>query len=55
MHAGAHCAAMFLDRLCNANSNNVYEMESFDLIALFTNVSNDSALQGTHELLIQQH
>ncbi|KAJ1349289.1 hypothetical protein KIN20_004781 [Parelaphostrongylus tenuis] len=44
---------MFLDRLRNANPNNAYVMESFDVTALNTNVSNDSALQVTHELLIQ--
>ncbi|KAJ1370586.1 hypothetical protein KIN20_032346 [Parelaphostrongylus tenuis] len=35
------------------NPNNAYVMESFDVTALYTNVSNDSALQATHELLIQ--
>ncbi|KAJ1369592.1 hypothetical protein KIN20_031081 [Parelaphostrongylus tenuis] len=40
------------DRLRNANANDVYVMESFDVTALYT-VSNDSALQDTHELLIQ--
>ncbi|KAJ1347990.1 hypothetical protein KIN20_003196 [Parelaphostrongylus tenuis] len=44
---------MILDRLRNANPNNVYVMESFDVTALYTNVSNDSALQATHELLMQ--
>ncbi|KAJ1362489.1 hypothetical protein KIN20_022056 [Parelaphostrongylus tenuis] len=43
---------MFLDRLRNASPNNTYVMESFDVTALYTNVSNDSALQATHELLI---
>ncbi|KAJ1347706.1 hypothetical protein KIN20_002838 [Parelaphostrongylus tenuis] len=44
---------MLLDRLRNANPNNAYVMESFDVTALYTNVPNDSALQATHELLIQ--
>ncbi|KAJ1360735.1 hypothetical protein KIN20_019781 [Parelaphostrongylus tenuis] len=44
---------MFLDRLCNANPKNAYVMELFDVTALYTNVSNDSALQATHVLLIQ--
>ncbi|KAJ1350546.1 hypothetical protein KIN20_006354 [Parelaphostrongylus tenuis] len=44
---------MFLDRLRNANPNSAYVIESFDVIALYTNVSNDSAFQAAHELLIQ--
>ncbi|KAJ1370627.1 hypothetical protein KIN20_032397 [Parelaphostrongylus tenuis] len=34
---------MFLDRLRNADSNNAYVMESFDVIARRQSVSNDSA------------
>uniref|UniRef100_A0A0K0DIB8 Reverse transcriptase domain-containing protein n=1 Tax=Angiostrongylus cantonensis TaxID=6313 RepID=A0A0K0DIB8_ANGCA len=44
---------MFLDRLRNAHPNNAYVMESFDVIALYTNVSNDSAMQAIRELPIQ--
>uniref|UniRef100_A0A0K0DBP8 Reverse transcriptase domain-containing protein n=1 Tax=Angiostrongylus cantonensis TaxID=6313 RepID=A0A0K0DBP8_ANGCA len=44
---------MFLDRLRNAQSSNAYVMESFDIIALFTNVSNDSATQAIRGLLMQ--
>uniref|UniRef100_A0A0K0DGD5 ubiquitinyl hydrolase 1 n=1 Tax=Angiostrongylus cantonensis TaxID=6313 RepID=A0A0K0DGD5_ANGCA len=44
---------MFLDRLRNAQPNNAYVMESFDVTALYTNVSNDSAMQAIRELLIQ--
>uniref|UniRef100_A0A0K0DEU9 Reverse transcriptase domain-containing protein n=1 Tax=Angiostrongylus cantonensis TaxID=6313 RepID=A0A0K0DEU9_ANGCA len=44
---------MFLDRLRNAQPNNAYVMESLDVTALYTNVSNDSAMQGIRELLIQ--
>ncbi|KAJ1372015.1 hypothetical protein KIN20_034070 [Parelaphostrongylus tenuis] len=33
--------------------NSAYAMESFDVTALYTKVSNDSALQATHELLVQ--
>ncbi|KAJ1363461.1 hypothetical protein KIN20_023334 [Parelaphostrongylus tenuis] len=43
---------MFLDRLRNANPNK-YVMESFDVTALYTSLSNDFAMQATHELLIQ--
>ncbi|KAJ1369589.1 hypothetical protein KIN20_031078 [Parelaphostrongylus tenuis] len=44
---------MLLDRLRKRKRpNDVYVMESFDVTALYT-VSNDSALQDTHELLIQ--
>ncbi|KAJ1358553.1 hypothetical protein KIN20_017004 [Parelaphostrongylus tenuis] len=45
--------SMFMDRLSNATPNNVYVMESFDITALYTNVSNECALQATHELLIE--
>ncbi|KAJ1354034.1 hypothetical protein KIN20_010834 [Parelaphostrongylus tenuis] len=44
---------MFADRLRNAKLINTYVIETFDATALYTNVSNDSALQATHELLIQ--
>uniref|UniRef100_A0A0K0DNA5 Reverse transcriptase domain-containing protein n=1 Tax=Angiostrongylus cantonensis TaxID=6313 RepID=A0A0K0DNA5_ANGCA len=43
---------MFLDRLRNAQPNDAYVMESFDVTALYTNVSNDSAMQAIRELLI---
>ncbi|KAJ1368452.1 hypothetical protein KIN20_029583 [Parelaphostrongylus tenuis] len=42
---------MFLDRLRNANPNNAFVMELFDVTSLYTNVSNDSVLLATHELL----
>ncbi|KAJ1347013.1 hypothetical protein KIN20_001950 [Parelaphostrongylus tenuis] len=45
---------MFLDRLRNASPNNAYVMELFDVSALYTDVSNNSSLQTTHELLIHQ-
>ncbi|VDM58236.1 unnamed protein product [Angiostrongylus costaricensis] len=44
---------MFLDRLRNARPNSAYVVESFDVTALYTNVSNDSAIQAINELLIQ--
>ena len=44
---------MFLDRLHNASPNNAYVMESFDVTAHYTNVSNDSAIQAISELLVQ--
>ncbi|VDM56067.1 unnamed protein product [Angiostrongylus costaricensis] len=44
---------MFLDRLRNARPNSAYVVESFDVTALYTNVSNDSAMQAINELLIQ--
>uniref|UniRef100_A0A0K0CZ23 Reverse transcriptase domain-containing protein n=1 Tax=Angiostrongylus cantonensis TaxID=6313 RepID=A0A0K0CZ23_ANGCA len=44
---------MLLDRLRNAQPNNAYVMESFDVTALYTNVSNDSAMQAIRELFIQ--
>ncbi|KAJ1350199.1 hypothetical protein KIN20_005933 [Parelaphostrongylus tenuis] len=34
---------MFLDRLRNASPNNAYVMGSFNVIAFYTNVSNESA------------
>ncbi|VDM59724.1 unnamed protein product [Angiostrongylus costaricensis] len=42
---------MFLDRLRNARPKSAYVMESFDVTALYTNVSNDSAMQAIRELL----
>ena len=42
---------MFPDRLRNASLNSAYVMESFDVNALYTNVSNDSAMQAIFELL----
>ncbi|VDM64529.1 unnamed protein product [Angiostrongylus costaricensis] len=44
---------MFLERLRNASPNNAYVMESFDVTALYTNVSNDSAMQAIFELLVE--
>uniref|UniRef100_A0A0K0CYL4 Reverse transcriptase domain-containing protein n=1 Tax=Angiostrongylus cantonensis TaxID=6313 RepID=A0A0K0CYL4_ANGCA len=44
---------MLLDRLRNAQPNNAYVVEPFDVTALYTNVSNDSAVQAIRELLIQ--
>ncbi|KAJ1357691.1 hypothetical protein KIN20_015885 [Parelaphostrongylus tenuis] len=60
-HIPAHLTntQILLDRLRNANPNNAYVMESclytnvIRRLAPDTNVSNDSALQATHELLIQ--
>ena len=54
-HIPAHLTntQMFLDRLRNASPNSAYVMESFDVTALYTNVSNDSAIQAINELLIQ--
>uniref|UniRef100_A0A0K0D2Y3 Reverse transcriptase domain-containing protein n=1 Tax=Angiostrongylus cantonensis TaxID=6313 RepID=A0A0K0D2Y3_ANGCA len=43
---------MFLDCLRNAQPNRAYVMESFDVTVFYTNVSNDSAMQAIHELLI---
>ncbi|KAJ1356188.1 hypothetical protein KIN20_013856 [Parelaphostrongylus tenuis] len=44
---------MFLDRLRNASPSNAYVIESFDVAAFCTYVSNDSSVQATHELMIQ--
>ncbi|VDM62965.1 unnamed protein product [Angiostrongylus costaricensis] len=44
---------MFLDRLHTAQPNSACVMESFDVTALYTNVSNDSAMQAIFELLTQ--
>ena len=44
---------MFLDNLRSASPNSAYVMESFDVTALYTNVSNDSAMQAIFELLTQ--
>ncbi|VDM62709.1 unnamed protein product [Angiostrongylus costaricensis] len=44
---------MFLDRLRSARPNSAFVVESFDVTALYTNVSNDSAMQAINELLIQ--
>ncbi|VDM60818.1 unnamed protein product [Angiostrongylus costaricensis] len=45
---------VFLDRLPIARPKNVYVRESFDVTTLYTNVSNDSAMQTIRELL-EQH
>ncbi|VDM63382.1 unnamed protein product [Angiostrongylus costaricensis] len=45
---------MFLDRLRTAQPNSACVMESFDVTALYTNVSNDSAMQTMFELLTQR-
>uniref|UniRef100_A0A0K0D9F9 Reverse transcriptase domain-containing protein n=1 Tax=Angiostrongylus cantonensis TaxID=6313 RepID=A0A0K0D9F9_ANGCA len=44
---------MFLQRLRDVSPNNAYVMESFDVSALYTNVSNDSAMEAIHELLVE--
>uniref|UniRef100_A0A0K0CXM6 Protein HTATIP2 n=1 Tax=Angiostrongylus cantonensis TaxID=6313 RepID=A0A0K0CXM6_ANGCA len=44
---------MFLDRLRNARPNNAYVIESFDVTALYTNVSNNSTMEAIRELLTQ--
>ncbi|VDM63783.1 unnamed protein product [Angiostrongylus costaricensis] len=46
-------AQIFLERSRNASSINAYATESFDVTALYTNVSNDSAMQAIFELLIE--
>ncbi|VDM64687.1 unnamed protein product [Angiostrongylus costaricensis] len=53
LHIPAHLTntQMFLDRLRNARPKSAYVMESFDVTALYTNVSNDSAMQAIRELL----
>uniref|UniRef100_A0A0K0DBD2 Reverse transcriptase domain-containing protein n=1 Tax=Angiostrongylus cantonensis TaxID=6313 RepID=A0A0K0DBD2_ANGCA len=43
---------MFLDRLHTAQPISGYVMESFDVTAFYINVSNDSAMEAIHELLI---
>ncbi|VDM63086.1 unnamed protein product [Angiostrongylus costaricensis] len=52
-HIPAHLTniQIFLDRLRNARPKSAYVMESFDVTALYTNVSNDSAMQAIRELL----
>ncbi|EYB93431.1 hypothetical protein Y032_0182g889 [Ancylostoma ceylanicum] len=49
----AHLAntRMFLDRLRTTNITEDCTMESFDVSALYTNVSNDSAMQAISEML----
>ncbi|VDM54966.1 unnamed protein product [Angiostrongylus costaricensis] len=44
---------MFLDRLRTAQPNSACVIESFDVTALYTNVSNDSATQAIFKLLTQ--
>ncbi|KAJ1359893.1 hypothetical protein KIN20_018715 [Parelaphostrongylus tenuis] len=44
---------MFLDHLRCAKPNNSHVMESFDVSSLYTNVSNDSAVQAIFELLTE--
>ncbi|KAJ1360862.1 hypothetical protein KIN20_019956, partial [Parelaphostrongylus tenuis] len=44
---------MFLDRLRNASPNNACVMESIDVTALYTNVSNESAMQAICEHLTE--
>ncbi|KAK6733756.1 hypothetical protein RB195_017488 [Necator americanus] len=44
---------MFLDHLKNTHFDNSCVMESFDVTALYTNVSNDSAMQAVFELLTE--
>uniref|UniRef100_A0A0K0DHG9 Reverse transcriptase domain-containing protein n=1 Tax=Angiostrongylus cantonensis TaxID=6313 RepID=A0A0K0DHG9_ANGCA len=44
---------MFLDRLRNARPKSEYVMESFDVTAVYTEVSNDSVKQAIRELLAQ--
>uniref|UniRef100_A0A0K0DGA6 Reverse transcriptase domain-containing protein n=1 Tax=Angiostrongylus cantonensis TaxID=6313 RepID=A0A0K0DGA6_ANGCA len=54
-HIPAHLTntEMFLERLRDASPNNACVMESFDLTALYTNVSNDSVMQAIFELLVE--
>ncbi|VDM64441.1 unnamed protein product [Angiostrongylus costaricensis] len=54
-HIPAHLTntQMFLDRLRTAQPNSGCVMESLDVTALYTNVSNDSAMQAVLELLMQ--
>ncbi|VDM52168.1 unnamed protein product [Angiostrongylus costaricensis] len=54
-HIPAHLTntQKFLDRLRTAQPSSAYVMESFDAIALYANVSNDSAMQAIFELLIK--
>uniref|UniRef100_A0A7I4Z6D1 Reverse transcriptase domain-containing protein n=1 Tax=Haemonchus contortus TaxID=6289 RepID=A0A7I4Z6D1_HAECO len=42
---------MFLDKLRAASSRSNYVMESFDVTSLYTNVSNNDAMQAIPELL----
>ncbi|VDM64342.1 unnamed protein product [Angiostrongylus costaricensis] len=53
-HIPAHLTntQMFLERLRNAFPNNGYVLESFDVTALYTNVSNGSAMQATSNFLL---
>ncbi|KAJ1356523.1 hypothetical protein KIN20_014254 [Parelaphostrongylus tenuis] len=44
---------MFLDHLRCAKPNNSHVMESFDVSSLYTNVSNDSAMEAIFELLTE--
>ncbi|VDM63292.1 unnamed protein product [Angiostrongylus costaricensis] len=44
---------MLLDRLRTAQPNSACVMESFDVTALYTNVSNDYAVQAILALLMQ--
>uniref|UniRef100_A0A0K0DCR2 Reverse transcriptase domain-containing protein n=1 Tax=Angiostrongylus cantonensis TaxID=6313 RepID=A0A0K0DCR2_ANGCA len=44
---------MFLERLRDAYPNNAYVMESFDVTAQYTNVSNDSAMRAIFQLLVE--
>ncbi|VDM55386.1 unnamed protein product [Angiostrongylus costaricensis] len=55
-HIPAHITntQRFLDRLHDALPKSAYVMESFDVTALYTNVSNDSAIQAIRKLL-EQH
>ncbi|EYC22134.1 hypothetical protein Y032_0017g3171 [Ancylostoma ceylanicum] len=46
---------MFLDHLRNARFDETCVMESFDVNSLYTNVSNDSAMQAVLELLTEHH
>ncbi|EYC43648.1 hypothetical protein Y032_0485g2323 [Ancylostoma ceylanicum] len=44
---------MFLERLRNTRVSNSCIMESFDVNALYTNVSNEAAMQAISELLLE--
>ncbi|EYC04498.1 hypothetical protein Y032_0087g2047 [Ancylostoma ceylanicum] len=46
---------MFLDHLGSAKLSEDCVMESFDVTSLYTNVSNDSAIQAAHEFLMEHH
>ncbi|EYB96818.1 hypothetical protein Y032_0146g2522 [Ancylostoma ceylanicum] len=55
-HVPAHLRTnMFLERLRAARVDNECATESFDVTSLYTNVSNEAALQAIFELLSENH